>query len=330
MENVTHTPKYEVVFFDLYGTLIDIRTDEQCDAAWQALYDTACELGAQYDSVEALRERFEKLEAREMLHQSNHAIVRNGWDEFDVLPVYRSLLMNRNDEAERLLALPQAAQKAAWAFRQGSTSMIRLYPGALEMIEKLQEAGIVVALLSNAQSCYTRAELEMTGLASVLDDVIISSEEKIRKPARDLYMLALDREFVTAKHALMVGNDEKNDIVGARSAGIDGVYFRTEISPADDPDASSYAVRSFKGADYEGLLDYVPNADLSHCVRTARVLRGVRCVVRIARRAPRLRGSPFVKRVRYGAYICSIRSQDFCNNGKMMRVKLRESTKDIV
>lgn len=115
-------------------------------------------------------------------------------------------------------------------------------------------------MLSNAQSCYARAELEMTGLAGVLDDVIISSEEKIRKPARDLYMLALDREFVTAKHALMVGNDEQNDIVGARTAGIDGVYFRTEISPADDPETSSYAVRSFTGADYEGLLDYVLNA----------------------------------------------------------------------
>ena len=56
-----------------------------------------------------------------------------------------------------------------------------------------------MALLSNAQACYTRPELEMTGLANVLDDVIISSEEKIRKPARDLYMLALDREFVIAK-----------------------------------------------------------------------------------------------------------------------------------
>lgn len=77
--------------------------------------------------------------------------------------------------------------------------MIRLYPGALDMIEALQEAGVVVALLSNAQACYTRPELEMTGLANVLDDVIISSEEKIRKPARDLYMLALDREFVIAK-----------------------------------------------------------------------------------------------------------------------------------
>ena len=48
--------------------------------------------------------------------------------------------------------------------------------------------------------------------------------------------------------------------VGARTAGIDGVYFRTEISPADDPETSSYAVRSFTGADYEGLLDYVLNA----------------------------------------------------------------------
>ena len=61
-----------------------------------------------------------------MVHQADRAIVRNGWDEFDILPVYRSLLMNRSEEAEKKLALPQAALKAAWAFRQGSTSMIRL------------------------------------------------------------------------------------------------------------------------------------------------------------------------------------------------------------
>ena len=253
-------PRYEVVFFDLYGTLIDIRTDEQSEAAWQALYDCVTELGAQYESVDVMRDQFEKLEAREMVHQADRAIVRNGWDEFDILPVYRSLLMNRSEEAEKKLALPQAALKAAWAFRQGSTSLFRLYPGALDMIELLQDAGMVVALLSNAQACYTRPELEETGLASVLDDVIISSEEKIRKPARDLYMLALDREFVTAKHALMVGNDERNDIIGANAAGLDAAYFRTEISPADDPDVSAHAVCSFTGADYDGLLKFVLDA----------------------------------------------------------------------
>ena len=234
-------PRYEVVFFDLYGTLIDIRTDEQSEAAWQALYDCVTELGAQYESVDVMRDQFEKLEAREMVHQADRAIVRS-------------------EEAEKKLALPQAALKAAWAFRQGSTSLFRLYPGALDMIEQLQDAGMVVALLSNAQACYTRPELEETGLASVLDDVIISSEEKIRKPARDLYMLALDREFVTAKHALMVGNDERNDIIGANSAGLDAAYFRTEISPADDPDVSAHAVCSFTGADYDGLLKFVLDA----------------------------------------------------------------------
>ena len=67
----------------------------------------------------------------------------------------------------------------------------------------------------------------------------------------------LSRPFVMATKGKI---DEQNDIVGARTAGIDGVYFRTEISPADDPETSSYAVRSFTGADYEGLLDYVLNA----------------------------------------------------------------------
>ena len=46
-----HNPRYEVVFFDLYGTLIDIRTDEQSETAWQALYDCVCELGADYDGL---------------------------------------------------------------------------------------------------------------------------------------------------------------------------------------------------------------------------------------------------------------------------------------
>ncbi len=251
MGNVSQEPRYEVVFFDLYGTLLDIRTDEQSDAAWQSLYETARELGSEYESVEALRERFEQLE---------RSVFRDGRSEFDLLPVYRSLLMNRSDEAERNLALPQAALKAAWAFRQSATSTFRLYPGALEMIKKMQDAGVLVVLLSNGQSCYARPELELTGLSKVLDDVIISSEESIRKPARELYMLALDREFVTADNALMVGNDEEADIVGAKSAGIDGVYFHTEISPSSDPEVSAKAVRSFSGTDYDGLLDFVLNA----------------------------------------------------------------------
>ena len=151
-------PRYQVVFFDLYGTLIDIRTDERSETAWQALYEKLRGFGVEYESVEALRGRFARLEAGEMLRQANRSTVQDDWREFDILPVYRSLLIDQADEVERILPLPQAAAQAAWAFRQGSTGMIRLYQGALDMIGRLREAGVGVVLLSNAQSCYTRPE----------------------------------------------------------------------------------------------------------------------------------------------------------------------------
>ena len=73
-----------------------------------------------------------------------------------------------------------------------ATSMLAIVPTSISGVISYAHNGnvdwVAAALLSNAQSCYARAELEMTGLAGVLDDVIISSEEKIRKPARDLYM----------------------------------------------------------------------------------------------------------------------------------------------
>lgn len=46
-----------MVFFDLYGTLIDIRTDERSETAWQALYEKLRGFGVEYESVEALRGR---------------------------------------------------------------------------------------------------------------------------------------------------------------------------------------------------------------------------------------------------------------------------------
>ena len=128
------------------------------------------------------------------------------------------------------------------------------------MIERMRDASIRVVLLCNGQSCYVRPELELTGLSEVFDDVIISNEEGVRKPARELYMLALDRELMTAGNALMVGNDEEGDIVGAKNAGIDGMYFRTEISPSSDPEAFTEVVRSFSGPDCDGLPDFVLNA----------------------------------------------------------------------
>lgn len=241
--------RYDVALFDMYGTLVDIRTDEESEDAWEALRRYLDKAGAHYDDAFQLRDRF--MGARALA-----TAVPTGrdpeWFEPDLLPVYRALFSLRGMRAgERL------SREAAWIFRRASTKLIWLYPGALDMLNTLKNAGMRVVLVSNAQSCYTRPELAMLGLDTALDRILISSEEGVRKPSAEFFHRALEREGVDPSRAVMIGNEERCDILGARSAGIDGVYLRTGISPVSDPMESSNAVLSLKGADYEELVSFL-------------------------------------------------------------------------
>ena len=49
------------VFFDLYGTLVDIRTDETSAAAWDALRSALSDCGVTYTGNAELQRRFKPL-----------------------------------------------------------------------------------------------------------------------------------------------------------------------------------------------------------------------------------------------------------------------------
>ena len=258
--------RYDAVFFDLYGTLVDVRTDEDAPAAWHALRRALAVRGVDYVNERVLYTRFETLAALLRLAAVRS---RGRWAEPDLLPAFAGLLradVGAGGDAVGVAGvagtdvadgIPEAAADLAWTFRRASTSLLRTYPGAVDLLASLRATGLRTVLVSNAQSCYTRPELTLLGLDRALDRIVISSEEGIRKPSPDFFRIALEREGLDPSRVLMVGNDERCDIIGARSAGIDGAYLRTAISPADDPAASDAAVASFDGADYDGLLKYI-------------------------------------------------------------------------
>ena len=93
------------------------------------------------------------------------------------------------------------ARALAWTFRQASTSMLRLYPDALELLARLRSVGLHVVLVSNAQSCYTRPELAMLGLEYVFDRIVISSEIGVRKPSPAIFRRAAQAEGVALQGA---------------------------------------------------------------------------------------------------------------------------------
>lgn len=246
--------RYDIVLFDLYGTLIDIRTDEESDHAWAALREALARCGAEYDSTVLLREEFDRLLQAEIIRAGQaQQMVEPEHVEPDLLAVYEGLLASKSVRGD----IPSLAGHVAWEFRQASTSLLKLYDGADSMLASLRTAGLRTVLVSNAQHCYTMPELEMLGLTSELDHIVISSDEGVRKPSAELFLKALREENMSAERAVMVGNDERCDIEGAKAAGIDGIYLHTEISPASDADTAQHAVLSVNGADYGVILDYI-------------------------------------------------------------------------
>ena len=104
-------------------------------------------------------------------------------------------------------------------YRGISRCRLRLYPHAREVLDVLRER-YPLAVVTDAQSAYARAELHKVGLLDYFDPIVVSGDHGYRKPDRRLFQLALDGMGVAAEHAMYVGNDMHRDIFGAREAGM--------------------------------------------------------------------------------------------------------------
>jgi len=217
--------QYRAYLFDLYGTLVDIHTDETKPAFWQQIAAYCTEHGAEYSPPE-LRAAYLRLCAAETA--ALQALYPDALVEIDLLRVFRALYTEKGVQpGNRLLA------DTAWRFREASTTHLRVYTGAVELLEALRAAGRTVILLSNAQSCFTRPELRLLGLAACFDRVFISSEEGFRKPDPRFFLAPLRELGLSPADCLMIGNDPLCDVSGAAAIGMDGVYIRSALSPRE-------------------------------------------------------------------------------------------------
>lgn len=213
---------YNNYLFDLYGTLVDVHTDEEQMLLWQRM---SLLLGMEGISctAEYLKEEY----ARQVrLRESDAKKSRGCWAEIDIAPVFASIY-----EKGGVVADDAKIARLAKLFRVMSTEKLRLFPGAEQMLQRLKAAGKHVYLLSNAQALFTLPELHALGLDRFFDGILISSCEGIKKPDENLYRLAMERYGLDPAETVMVGNDDGADCWGAANAGLDSMYVFTEQSP---------------------------------------------------------------------------------------------------
>ena len=235
---------YTDFIFDLYGTLVDIHTEET-DTVWAktALYFGY--YGANYTAT-ALKKAFEnELRVRQ-------AVAGQSYECFPDIPfheVFTCLFRAKGISAHADALGIQAAQ----LFRICSTDYIRLYPNVAEALQAFRAKGYRLWLLSNAQEMFTQYELNHLGITDLFDGIYLSSVFGYRKPDTRFFHALLDGESLDPQKCLMIGNDRDTDIAGAQSAGIDTFYLHTELTPSHQSPADPNNPMEFEGDDWKSI-----------------------------------------------------------------------------
>ena len=214
--------KYTDLIFDLYGTLVDIRTEEN-DTVWKktALYFDY--YGAAYSPSELKAAFRSSMAARE-------TEAGRSYECFPDIPFEEVMceLFEAKNIKENALSL---GINAAQLFRVCSTDYIKLYPHVREALEYLRSKGCRLWLLSNAQRVFTEYELRLLGIQSVFDGIYISSVCGFRKPDKHFFTALINDRNLDPAHCLMIGNDRNTDIAGAKALGLATFYMHTNITP---------------------------------------------------------------------------------------------------
>lgn len=128
---------------------------------------------------------------------------------------------------------PAARELAPAEVQEALLAALRFHPfpevpGALAA---LRDAGVRLVVASN-WDCSLHHVLADSGLAAHLDGAVTSAEAGAAKPAPALFVRALAMAGVAAADALHVGDSPREDVEGARAAGIRPVLLMRGVAPA--------------------------------------------------------------------------------------------------
>lgn len=221
---------YDNYIFDLYGTLVDIRTNENKASLWKYMAGYMTLQGAPYTAAE-LRKRYRSLISalcRKQYEKHKHLIPALTQDQIEV---DLSQVIFRLYQEKGLALTSQMLTDCALMFRAVSLNYFRLYEGAKQLLIELRRQGKGVYLLSNAQRLFTEPELRSLGIYDMFDDVMISSDIGFRKPSPLFYGALLEKHDLDSKASVMIGNDWQADAWGAYNNGLACMYIHTGQSP---------------------------------------------------------------------------------------------------
>lgn len=126
-------------------------------------------------------------------------------------------------------------------------------PGAVELIRKLHEGGILLAVASSSPRKVIEHHMEVFGIRSYFDTIVSGLECKEGKPAPEIYLKAAENLGVEPSECVVI-EDSFNGVLSGKAAGM---YCHAYVPPqayAQDVSAADHVLKSFCNLTIEDVL----------------------------------------------------------------------------
>ena len=132
------------------------------------------------------------------------------------------------------------------AFHAYRETEAKLFPGALETIDALKAAGVLLALVTNGKADTQRPKVERFDLARRFDHIQIEGDHGFGKPEERAYTHAMQALGVEAHETWMVGDNLEWEVAAPQALGIFAIWHDHlgDGLPEDSPIKPDRIVRS--------------------------------------------------------------------------------------
>ncbi len=209
LNNKTH------IFFDLDHTLWD--------------YDRNC--------AETLIEIFEHfrlthmgIPTSELFIKKFHAVNNKLWNLYDSRQITaQELRFRRFREVFDLFGIANQSICSTLhdSYMQISPNKPHLHDGGLEILEYLKPK-YSLHIITNGLDDIQSKKMTASGIIEYFETVTTSQKANARKPEKEIFEFAITTANTTINQSVMIGDNYDVDILGAKNAGMDFVYFNYE------------------------------------------------------------------------------------------------------
>jgi putative hydrolase of the HAD superfamily len=200
------------LIFDLYNTLIDIKTDEDSSSTYEPISKWLIYQGVRISSDE-LRSEYKRLVKEDM---------ENRWEKYPEVRVEEVFANICRSHAVWNIDESRIGAEASRAFRAGSLRRLQLFPQTLRLLGELE--GVPKVIVSNGQRVFSELEMRYLGIYDRFSHVVFSSDFGHKKPDPRIVLEGARLLGLEPEETMFIGDNFDNDIVPSTKLGMKAMH----------------------------------------------------------------------------------------------------------